>query len=216
MARIDWDKVDGALADIGSTIVLYNILKILSADWKDLPAYKLGIIDDEGKTLKKRRALKTAKEKHSYTSFHIFLFNIKRLLGNSRLLSSFALSIMLLREDIYKDGMLIQEEENTIANTTANVDIFSKPLKLAQRRIKNKYPDIKTDVWANNIVFCLNSDKFNKCVRGKKKYAKWTEYVGEDETGQAIKEYNRKNPSHQIIIKDNSTGCFTFLKPFDI
>ena len=44
-------------------------------------AYKLGIIDDNGKVLRKAKTLKSAKEKDSYTILHRFVFNLKRLLG---------------------------------------------------------------------------------------------------------------------------------------
>ena len=62
-------------------LITYRVIKMLVTPWKEHDAYKLGIIDDNGKVLRKARSLKSAKEKDSYTILHRFVFNLKRLLG---------------------------------------------------------------------------------------------------------------------------------------
>ena len=47
---------------------------------------------------------------------------------------------------------------------------------------------------------------------GKKKYAKYENYVGNDEVGEEIRQYGRANPSKPIIIKDSLTGAMLYLK----
>ena len=47
---------------------------------------------------------------------------------------------------------------------------------------------------------------------GKKKYAKYENYVGNDEIGQEIRAYGRANPGKAIIIKDSLTGAMLYLK----
>tara|TARA_Y100000033_G_C2734745_1_gene105299 strand:- start:501 stop:1004 length:504 start_codon:yes stop_codon:yes gene_type:complete len=64
-----------------------------------MPAYELGIIDDNGKVLKKP---KTSEEKASFTVFHRLVFNIKRLLsklpfGKTKL-ASYATALFLIKE----------------------------------------------------------------------------------------------------------------------
>ena len=55
------------------TVVAYKFIKILSTPWKKTDAYKLGIIDDKGTVLKKRKDLKTSEEKKAYTIFHTLI-----------------------------------------------------------------------------------------------------------------------------------------------
>jgi len=62
-------------------LITYRVIKMLVTPWKQHDAYKLGIIDDNGKVLRKAKTLKSAKEKDSYTILHRFVFNLKRLLG---------------------------------------------------------------------------------------------------------------------------------------
>lgn len=82
--------------------VAYQFVKLLSTPWEETDAYKLGIIDEKGEILKRRRQLRTSEEKKAYTIFHTLVWNIKRILDKlppSRTrLGSFAASLWLLKE----------------------------------------------------------------------------------------------------------------------
>ena len=72
--------------------------------WKEQEAYKLGIIDNNGKVLKKSKELQTSKEKDAYTVLIRFVFNLKRLLnqvpgGKSKFGSYAAAAVLLLKEE---------------------------------------------------------------------------------------------------------------------
>jgi len=67
-----------------------------------MEAYKLGIIDANGKQLKKTADLETQQEKNAYTIFHRLVFNLKRILerfpfGKSRI-ASYSAAFALLKE----------------------------------------------------------------------------------------------------------------------
>ena len=86
------------------TYIVYKIISTLVKDWDEQDAYKLGIIDDKGKVLKKAKDLETSKEKAAYTVLIRFIFNLKRLLnkvpgGRSKFGSYAAAAILLLREE---------------------------------------------------------------------------------------------------------------------
>ena len=86
------------------TYIVYKIISTLVKDWDEQDAFKLGIIDDKGKVLKKAKDLETSKEKAAYTVLDRFIFNLKRLLnkipgGRSKFGSYAAASILLLREE---------------------------------------------------------------------------------------------------------------------
>ena len=62
-------------------LITYRVIKMLVTPWTQHDAYKYGIIDDNGKVLRKMKTIKSGKERDSYTILHRFVFNLKRLLG---------------------------------------------------------------------------------------------------------------------------------------
>lgn len=87
----------------GDLFYAYRFIKLLVTPWEKTEAYKLGILDDNGKMLKKARELKTDDEKSAYTVFHRLVFNIKRLLsklpfGKTKL-ASWATALFLIKEE---------------------------------------------------------------------------------------------------------------------
>jgi len=78
--------------------VLYQIIKRISTPFKDTDAFKLGLIDEKGKRLKKASS-KEEKEAMSY--FDRFVFNIKRALSKIGLdskVATYAGALYLIRE----------------------------------------------------------------------------------------------------------------------
>ena len=84
-------------------IITYRVVKLLVTPFEKQEAFKYGIIDKDGKVLRKYRTLKTTAEKKSYTILHRFVFNLKRILARAGLggkLGTFAVALaLLLRED---------------------------------------------------------------------------------------------------------------------
>ena len=82
--------------------VTYRFLKLLVTPWNKQDAYKLGIIDDNGKSLKKARDLATEEERVAYTLLHRLVFNCKRIMQKIPLvrtkLGTYATALFLLRE----------------------------------------------------------------------------------------------------------------------
>ena len=64
-------------------LITYRVIKMLVTPFEKQPAYTLGIIDKNGKVLRKAKTLKTAKEKEAYTLLHRFVFNLKRLINDT-------------------------------------------------------------------------------------------------------------------------------------
>ena len=61
-------------------VITYRVVKLLATPFEKQEAFKYGIIDKDGKVLRKFRTLKTTIEKKSYTMLHRFVFNLKRIL----------------------------------------------------------------------------------------------------------------------------------------
>ena len=82
--------------------VVYRFLRVLVTPWHKQEAFKLGIIDKDGKTLKKSRDLGTEVEKSAFTLLHRLVFNLKRIMmkipGVRTQLGTYATALFLLRE----------------------------------------------------------------------------------------------------------------------
>lgn len=96
-------------ADLAYT---FRFVRMLVLDWKSWDAYKLGIIDEEGKRVKSV-PLDTDEKKSAYTPFIRLCANIKRLIstlpGGSSKLGSFASALFLIKEKYSLNDKEIQK-----------------------------------------------------------------------------------------------------------
>lgn len=85
----------------GDLVYTFRFLKMLTTPFEETDAFKLGIIDKDGKRLKQQKVESSA-EKSAYSSFHRLVFNIKKLLskapGGSSKMASYAAALFLLKE----------------------------------------------------------------------------------------------------------------------
>jgi len=100
--------------------VAYRFLRILTTPWEDQDAFKFGIIDKDGKLLRKVNTLKTDEEKKSFTLLHRLVFNLKRILHKIPLVKSkigtYATALFLLKQSVVTD----EEESSMIEKTFTN------------------------------------------------------------------------------------------------
>ena len=83
-------------------IITYRVVKLLVTPFEKQPAFKAGIIEKDGKVLRKYKTIKGGERKH-YTMLHRFVFNLKRILkkvGLGSRLGGFAVALaLLIKED---------------------------------------------------------------------------------------------------------------------
>lgn len=113
-------------------LITYRLVKLISTDFKNQEAFKYGIIDANGKTLRKANKLNTEAEKDSYTVLHRFVFNIKRILaklGLTSSISNFAVALgFILKENkhleknkhILESAVITYLKENNLYNNMMN------------------------------------------------------------------------------------------------
>lgn len=82
--------------------LVYQFIKRLSTPFKEWDAYELGIIDEKGKQLIKRKDFTTRDQKNAFGIFDIMIMKLKRLLekipgGKSRI-GSYAAALYLIKE----------------------------------------------------------------------------------------------------------------------
>lgn len=103
--------------------------------------------------------------------------------------------------------------------TTSNIDIVDKPLPKkvkGMQGLSSESSDVLSPVrrstFAGMDVFECDGDVFERCRMGKTKYHRWDKYVGDDETGQMIREFGLKNPGKPIIVQHKGTGAMIYVR----
>lgn len=93
----------GLLSRAADFAYAIRFLKLLVTPWDKTEAFKLGIVDEKGKTIKKGKDLQTPQEKAAYTIFHRLVFNLKRVIQKlpfgKTLVASYASALFLIREE---------------------------------------------------------------------------------------------------------------------
>lgn len=80
----------------GDLVWTFRLINLVTTNWDQWDAFKLGIIDKNGKRIKSEK-LNTRDKKDAYSPFIRVAANIKRLVGKNRV-SSVAASLFLLKE----------------------------------------------------------------------------------------------------------------------
>ena len=229
------------LSSVGNIYFVYQFIKKLVTPFDKTKAFELGIIDEKGKILKKRRELKTSEEKEAYSLSDALIWNIKKLLGKvpggqSRI-ASYAAALFLIKEQ-HGDYKITDEElelqffdkfeqmynndnllfdEKTLRKVTDALD-EETPItvsgNVAMRDMKLGKPPkgLVMKRFGGVDVFAVDPNIYMKSRFGKKKFDRYKKYVGEDEVGEYIRMFARKNPKKPIILMDTSTGCMQFLR----
>jgi len=96
----------GIIKRAGDLVYTFRFLRLLTTKFEDTEAFKLGIIDKDGKRLKSydlNNMDNRSNYKEYYTPFHRLVFNIKKLLakapGGDTRLASYAAALYLLKEN---------------------------------------------------------------------------------------------------------------------
>ena len=136
--------------------VTYRFLKLLVTPFDKQDAFKFGIIDKDGKVLRKARSLRLGKEKRAYTLLHRLVFNFKRILGKVGLGGRFgtyaAAAVALLKESYGQSNVYEKEiykhlkREGYKFNSISESNILDEPITPGTYTVLNDLYDIEGDV----------------------------------------------------------------------
>ena len=244
----------GLASAAGNIYFVYSFIKRLATPFKSTKAFELGIIDENGKVLKKRSKLKTKEEKEAYTLSDTLVFNLKKVLakvpGGSTKFASFAAALFFMKEEnknarLYYDQTFLEKEYiSFLQECKYNKKEMSQLIEEVERKeeelnedglaagggaiagIGVENPSIpgqaepgvrkkkikKGSKFAGSEVFMVKPETFMRARYGKRRYAKYEQYVGNDEVGEAIRQYGRANPGKPIVLQDELTGSMIYLK----
>ncbi len=100
------------------SVIAFRILRLLTTPFSDTEAYRLGIIDNKGKELKKMAQLNTTAERDAYTILHRMVFRLKKIVEkvpiDNKKLASFAAALALVKECVEKNKEPIDLESKYI------------------------------------------------------------------------------------------------------
>ena len=118
---------EGLISRAGDIFYAFRFLKLLVTPWEKTKAFEYGIVDKEGKKLKKPS---TPPEKSAYTIFHKLVFNLKRILnklpfGKTKL-ASYAAALFLIKE---QTNMSEKEIRKIMDNVELDLDWDNLPIQ---------------------------------------------------------------------------------------
>ena len=152
--------------------IVYRIVRQLTTPFDETEAFKLGVIDANGKLLVPVYK-QNDKQKATYTLFDRLIFNLKRLIeklpGGKSKLGTYAAALFLLKEQMSEEGTIILEstfmsylmdndalEENFLAEQYLPESMLDK----GSYKLKNTMLDTKGEhIQKNTIVVAKSSLK---------------------------------------------------------
>jgi hypothetical protein len=150
--------------------VTYRFLKLLVTPWNKQEAFKLGIIDKNGKALKRARDLGKEEERASFTLLNRLVFNCKRIMSKIPFIRSqlgtYAAALFLLKEH-YKIENLPEAEitkyllENKLIDLNDKISEevigFGNMLPMGEYKLKDQVTadDDEVDAQPGDIVTAL-------------------------------------------------------------
>lgn len=131
--------------------LVYSFIRRLATPFTEWEAFKLGIIDENGTVLKKRKDLLTIKERDAFGIFDVMILNLKKLLakvpGGSSKIASYAAALYLIKEwNHFTDSSLLTEDISD-EEITESIDLFF-----------NGYSDYTTLIETVNYKVSLEMD----------------------------------------------------------
>jgi len=139
-------------------LIAYRVIKMLVTPFNKQPAFKYGIIDKDGKVLKKFNTITGTLEKRSYTVLHRFVFNLKRLLAKAGIkgkLGSFAVAAALLLRENKRYVIHKETIESAVITYLKDNNLYEEILN-ESREIPEVYTDDKL------FCTCFGVDVFER------------------------------------------------------
>jgi hypothetical protein len=108
-------------------LIAFKVLSMLVTPFEKSDAFKFGIIDKDGKALKKVKDLTTSQEKESYSALDRLVFNLKRLLakvpGGKSQLASLIAAYWLIKESHQSYSTINEQQLNDLIDTIETKNI---------------------------------------------------------------------------------------------
>ena len=122
------------------SIIAYRILRMLTTPFEETDAFRLGIVDNKGKELKKMRELNSVDERDAYSILHRMIFRLKRIIEKvpieNKKLASFAAALSLIKEHAYDTSEPVNLESLYLDRLSCDL---TEDLNFIKNYTDNKY-----------------------------------------------------------------------------
>lgn len=200
------------MLSISDLYLTYSFIRRLTSPFEEWDAFRRGVIDADGNILI-AKADRTPNQKDSLKNYDIMLLNLKKILskipGGSSKFATYAAALYLIKEP----KPLAENFESYITNLSQ--DDMQQINELLEDAPVNNMGDgaiATNDEIMGHKVFDVDSDVLWKSRMTKHPKHRYSKYVNDDETGQQIKEYGKKNPKKGILLRNSKTGEMVFLR----
>lgn len=203
----------------------FRVLYKLVTPFKDTAAFKLGIIDENGKLLRKSSDFTTTEEKDAFTLLDKFVFNLKRLLiklpGGDAKLKNLAAAYFLIKEahdssisdEVLERQLseLIESKIVLIDETAAILEFISlfedAPVNSTGPAVSSTEPVVRRGKGGRRYAaFNVSPEVLQRFGKGKKKFTKWKDYLNmEDAAEKQIYDYAKKHPKGVLVLKSGES-----------
>lgn len=149
--------MSGLISRTADTFYALRFLRLLTTKWENTNAYKVGIVDENGKQLIKAKDVPQEHKKY-YTIFHRLVFNIKRLLQKTPLigrsiLTNYAVGLLMLREK-----MEIDSDDDLLEELRKVAPELEKMIAQEQQRIAESSQQKISEQLQKGMIVTLNKD----------------------------------------------------------
>lgn len=125
------------MSDVINNIIAYKILYMLITPFVETDAYKLGIIDENGKNLIKASKFTSYEQKEAYSYLHRLVFNMKKIInrlpGGENKLKSIVTALYLVKEYYnVKDKSLTLMEDRFNRINSSNTILAEETIEVAR------------------------------------------------------------------------------------
>lgn len=207
-------------------LIAFRVLYMLVTPFDKTEAYKLGVIDKDGNVLVKVKD-QTPEQKDSYSVLTRLVFSLKRLLGKvpggKSQIATLAAAYYLIKES-HESGIPLNEQRvrNILSLVSEGITLVEEELIVEEflsvmedgaaaggvanavgsgAAVSTDYPAIRKK--RKYGAFEVNDDVFRRFAKGKKKFAKWSEYLDlQDDDQSKIYQFAKKNPKGILVIKN--------------
>jgi len=186
----------GKITDL---ILVYQFLKRLTTPFNKTEAFKLGIIDKDGKVLKKSKELETSAEKNAYGYYDRMVFNLKKVLekvpGGKSQFASYAAALFLIKESNTSKDYTEQELMEGLYEAMSDIEDLKE-----QKEFKHLFEDAPANSTGSAVAGTGDDEVHWKRPDARKK-----------ETKQFLKRYLEQSAKRKKIKERKD-----FLKQFGL
>ena len=145
------------------SVIAYRILRMLTTPFEETDAFRLGIIDNKGKELKKMADLNSVTERDAYSVLHRMVYRIKRIIEKvpveNKKLVSFAAALSLIKEHYQNNREPVDLELQFINRLNTNLNEEIKFIQESSSKIFT-FKQFVEEAPANNAAATPGIDGF--------------------------------------------------------